>query len=86
MEFTKERLQIWQTIRHKSFTKDVLQNRIHLCLDEIERLQAENTELRSLLLWASDNINIPFYLFGAEDQRNVWKNRVMDILKRVNDE
>ena len=39
-EFTSERAQKWRTIKYNKFTKDVLQNRINLCIDEIERLQS----------------------------------------------
>ena len=50
-EFTPEHAQKWRTIRHNKFTKDVLQNRIHLCLDEIQRLQSRVQELEAEQRW-----------------------------------
>ena len=57
------------------------QNEIDKLRSENERLQVDNTELKSLLLWALEHINIPFYLFDENDQRNIWHNRVTEVTK-----
>jgi len=56
---------------------------IELAVREIEKQRKRIAEIKSLLLWALNNINIPFYLFSAEDERNVWRGKVVDIFKEV---